>query len=262
MSDQNPISGNVVLYVQPEPLNPQQHGKLGLAASEKPFGFVAASHIIPLTVTEFAPAALSFPIIFVGDQKLPAAVMGVNAGENLYVRDDGSYAVGAYIPGFLRRYPFVLAQDDDNQRMVVCVDVKSDLVTENAATPFFDDKGEPTDFTKGAIKFCDDFEVERLRTDSFVKLMTDLDLFETRQANYTPTNADGTAGTPEMIAEYFAISEDKLRALPQDKYLELRDNGALGQIYAHLTSLMGWDRLIAMQIEKRIAEQASGATVQ
>jgi hypothetical protein len=32
------------------------------------------------------------PIIFVGDEKLPIAVMGLNAGENMFLRDDGLWA--------------------------------------------------------------------------------------------------------------------------------------------------------------------------
>ncbi len=54
-----------------------------------------------------------------------------------------------------------------------------------------------------------------------------------------------------MTASYFArgwllggVSEAKLNALPADKFAELRDNGALAQIYAHLVSLLGWDRLL------------------
>ena len=62
---------------------------------------------------------------------------------------------------------------------------------------------------------------------------------------FVERNPDGTPGQPQKIAEYFAVSEDKLKALPAEKLAELRDNGALGQIYAHLVSLLGWDRLIA-----------------
>ena len=90
----------------------------------------------------------------------------------------------------------------------------------------------------------------RARTDSFVKLLTDLDLFETREANFTPRNPDGSAGAPQKLAEYFAVSEEKLKALPAEKLVELRDNGALGQIYAHLVSLLGWDRLIALAFQR------------
>ena len=57
---------------------------------------------------------------------------------------------------------------------------------------------------------------------------------------------DGTPGEPQKLAEYYAVSEDRLKALPAEKLAELRDNGALGQIYAHLVSLLGWDRLIAL----------------
>ena len=61
---------------------------------------------------------------------------------------------------------------------------------------------------------------------------------------------DGVAGEPQKIAEYFGVSEDKLNALPQEKLAELRDNGALGQIYAHLLSLVGWDRLVSLALAR------------
>jgi hypothetical protein len=66
----------------------------------------------------------------------------------------------------------------------------------------------------------------------------------------TPTNPDGTPGEPQPLAEYFAVSEEKLRALPADKLHELVGNGAVAQIYAHLTSLIGWDRLVALAMAR------------
>jgi len=73
----------------------------------------------------------------------------------------------------------------------------------------------------------------------------------------TRLTAEGERMTaaPQKIAEYFAVSEDKLKALPADKLAELRDNGALGQIYAHLVSLLGWDRLIAIAFQRAAAAQ-------
>ena len=70
--------------------------------------------------------------------------------------------------------------------------------------------------------------------------MTELDLFEKKQARFTPPEG----GESQLVAEYMGISEEKLNALPVEKLAELRDNGALAQIYAHLVSLLGWDRLI------------------
>jgi hypothetical protein len=73
----------------------------------------------------------------------------------------------------------------------------------------------------------------------------------------TPTNADGTPGEPQPLAEYFAVSEEKLRDLPADKIKELIANGAIAQIYAHLTSLIGWDRLVALTMARTPARPAA-----
>ncbi|MBC6980209.1 SapC family protein [Caulobacter sp. 17J80-11] len=251
------LTGNVLFYGQPEPLNPELHGALGVNRTAKPYGFVTQTHVVPLTVTEFAPASLSYPIVFVGDAKSPIAVMGLRQGENLFVTADGEFRMDAYIPAFVRRYPFVFANDDQQQRMILCVDRNAPFVSDKPDVPFFEN-GEPSAYTKNAMQFCTDFETERQRTESFVKLLSDLDLFDVREAVFTPQNPDGTPGQPQKIAEYFAVSEDKLKALPIEKLAELRDNGALGQIYAHLVSLLGWDKLIALAVS-RAAPTAANA---
>jgi len=251
----SPLSGTVLFYSQPEPLSADVHGKLGVTPADKPYAFVAQTHVVPLTVTEFAPAALSYPIIFVGDAKQPVVTMGLRQNENLFV-DDGAFRSDAYIPAYVRRYPFVFANDDSQQRMILCIDRAAAFVGENAEIPLFDGD-QPSAYVNNAMEFCNNFEQERVRTESFINLLTELDLFEVREATFTPRNADGTAGAPQKIAEYFAVSEDKLKALPVEKLAELRDNGALGQIYAHLVSLLGWDRLIAVALQR--ANQAPAA---
>lgn len=247
-----PLSGNVLFYTQPEPISFDAHGKLGVTPADKPYAFVAQTNIVPLTVTEFAPAALSYPIIFVGDLKQPVVAMGLRQNDNLFI-DNGDFRADAYIPAYVRRYPFVFANDDTQNRMILCIDRGAAFVSENAEIPLFEGE-QPSAYVNNAMEFCNNFEQERLRTESFVKLLTDLDLFETREANFTPRNADGTPGEVQKLAEYFAVSEDKLKALPAEKLAELRDNGALGQIYAHLVSLLGWDRLIAMAFARAAAE--------
>ncbi|MEO8813237.1 MAG: SapC family protein [Caulobacteraceae bacterium] len=244
------ISGHVLFYSAPEPLSIEAHAKLGLRRVDRPFAFAAKSQIAPLTVTEFGVASISFPIIFAGDRRQPLAVMGINADENMFIGADGAFQVGVYVPAYIRRYPFVLANDAPNEQLVVCIDRAATMLGDLPDLPFFDAAGQPTDYTKGCIQFCNDFEVEQRRTESFVALLTELDLLETRKTTYTPTNPDGSAGTPQPVAEYFAVSEERLKALPDAKIRELLDNGALQQIYAHLTSLIGWDRIIAIAVAR------------
>lgn len=248
------LSGNVLFYSQPEPLSKELHGKMGVKRMDGPFGFAKPGHAVPLTVGEFPLAALTGPIIFVGDERMPIAVMGLNAGENMFVKDNGTFEDGIYIPAYVRRYPFVFANDEANKQMVLCIDRGAEFIVDSGYDmPFFDERGEPTEYTKNCIEFCNNFEAERQRTTSFSQLLRDLDLFETKTANFTPTNADGSVGEVQKIAEYFGVSEEKLNKLPDAKYIELRDNGALTQIHAHLHSLIGWDRLIALAMARQAA---------
>jgi len=250
------LSGNVLFYDKPEPLTIEAHGTLGADPVERPYAFVSQTNLVPLTVTEFAPAALSYPVIFVGDKRQPVAAMALRGGENLFVNEAGAFRPEAYIPAYVRRYPFVFANDDAQKRLILCVDRGAPFIKEGGATPLFAD-GKPSPYVEQAMEFCNNFEQERQRTEAFVKLLTDLDLLDTRDATFTPRNPDGSAAAPQKIAEYFAVSEEKLKALPAEKLAELRDNGALGQIYAHLVSLLGWDRLIAMTFQRNAAQPAA-----
>ena len=247
------LSGNVLFYSKPEPLSNDAHGKIGLRRIDRPFAFAAGAQAVPVTVTEFGLASLSYPVIFAGDRKQPLAVMGVSGDANMFLLPSGYFEVGVYVPAYIRRYPFVLANDEVRQQLVVCIDRGAPMLGDLPDLPFFDPAGQPTDYTKNCIQFCNDYEAEIRRTESFVALLTELDLFETRKTTYTPTLPDGTAGQPQEIAEYFAVSEDRLKALPDDKIRALLDNGALNQIFAHLNSLAGWDKLISIALARQNA---------
>ena len=252
----NPLSGQVMFYNNPEPLDSKRHAKLGMRSTDRPFTFAAKQHFIPLHVGEFGPAGINFPIVFAGPEYTPLAVMGLNNAENLFISEDGVYRGGVYAPAFLRRYPFVVAKDEPNNRMVVCIDRASDLFTEDKPDVLLFENGEPSAFTKNCIEFCTQFDMDRVRTESFVTLLKELDLFEAKQTSYTPRLPDGTNGEPQLIAEYSAVSETKLNALSAEKLAELRNSGALTQIYAHLMSLFGFDRLVF----ETIARQTAAAT--
>ena len=252
------LSGNVLLYRQPEPLNPETMGNLGLATIEKPFMFAAQAHAVPLSVTEFGPAAMRFPIIFTGDDYQPVAIMSIRHEENLFLQDNGYFEMDVYVPAFIRRYPFVLAKENGTERLIVCIDRAAEAVTENGEVALFDGK-ELSLFAKNAVEFCTNFENERQRTVLFSGELNRLGLFELKTANFTPMNADGTEGEVVKLAEYFGVSEEKLNALPPEDLAALRDSGALQQIYAHLASLQNWERLINRTLIKDGAATAPAA---
>ena len=211
------ITGNVLFYSKPEPLALELHKGLGVKRMDGPFGFARAGHAVPLTVTEFSLAALTGPIIFVGEDKTPLAVMGLNPNENLFLREDGLFEAGVYIPAYIRRYPFVFANDPNAQQSILCIDRAAEFIVEGGDMAFFNEDGTATEYTQSCIEFCNNYEVERQRTVNFVDMLKQWDLFEIKTASHTPLNEDGTAGEPQVIAEFFGISEEKLLALPQPK---------------------------------------------
>ena len=249
----SPISGEVLFYQQPEPLDAERHKELGMKSSDRPFAFANKQHFVPLHVTEFGPAAVNYPIIFAGAERLPLAIMGLTAGENLYISEEGVFRPGAYIPAFIRRYPFVGAMDDANKRSVVCIDRKApQWVSRAEADVMLFEDGQPSQFTKNCIEFCSQFDTDRAQTAFFIKLLIDNDLFEPREATYATFNADGTPGEPQKVSDFFAVSDAKLKALAPETLVELRDNGALQQIFTHIASLYGWEKIIAESVQRRL----------
>jgi len=239
------LSGKVMFYEQPEPLDAALHANLGMNRTDRPYSFAAHSHFVPLHVGEFGFAAVCYPIIFAGPELMPMAVMGLQQNSNLFISEDGLLRPGYYAPSFLRRYPFVGARDDNSSRVIVCIDRASKLWIEGKADVNLFENGEASEFTKSCVDFCSRFDADRLVTDGFVKQLKDLDLLAPQQTMFTPNLPDGTPGEPQVVADYFSVSRDKLNALSVEQIVGLRDNGALTQIFAHLTSLHGWDKLLA-----------------
>lgn len=241
------VKGSLPLYKNPVPLNKERHKGKGLRYTDRPFDFLAQSHFVPLTIGEFGVCAGRFPIIFLGEKKTAVAAMGLRTGENLFVDPDtGNYEPYTYLPAFVRRYPFVAAvHGEDSDRFTVCVDEGSHLYSSNPEIQFFDDKGEPTEFTQRAIDYVRRFEADVRVTQDFVKKIEDLGLFTQQEATFQPRDGQGQpVGDAQKIASYWGVDGGKLRELDPKVLAELRDNTFLGAIYAHMLSMTQWEFLI------------------
>ncbi|MEE9272123.1 MAG: SapC family protein [Robiginitomaculum sp.] len=247
------ITGNVMLYENPQPLTKDKHEGFGVKQVKKPFEFMAKSHFMPITAPEFASACGSFPIIFAGAEKTPLAVMGIRTEENLFI-EKGQFDNQFYMPAFARRYPFVLAGDTDNDRFVVCVDEKAECVTNNKPSQPFFDGDQPSKFTNEAFEFLKQFEQDRRATQVMINRIKELDLFEKKEMNFQGQNADGSPAEKQKIADYFAITDEKLRALDPKILKEFIDNGYLAVIYASMFSLGNWQRLVNMTLARSQAQ--------
>ncbi len=250
------ISGNVMFYKNPQPLTKDNHSKFGVKPVDRPFDFMADQHFLPMTAPEFGAAAASMPVIFAGEDKAPLAVMGIRQKENLFV-EEGQYKQDFYMPAFARRYPFVLAGDQANDRFIVCVDTEAECVTDKAPTQTFFDKDDTSAFTKEAFQFLQNYERDRQATAQMIEDFKAADLFESKVMNFRGNNADGSEAPLQKIADYFAVSEQKMKALPADKLKEFSDKGYLAVAHAHLVSLGNWQRLVNMTLRRQANQPAA-----
>lgn len=248
-----PVTGIVMMYEDPQPLTKDKHEKFGVVQVDKPFAFMEKSHFMPITAPEFGTACSSFPIIFAGDDKTPLAVMGIRAEENLFITN-GQFDNLYYMPAFARRYPFVLAGDEANDRFVVCVDEKAECVTNKNPTQSFFDGDQLSQFTNEAFEFLKQFENDRRATGVMIDRFKELDLFEQKEMHFQGNNADGSLSEKQKIADYFAITDDKLRGLDEKTLKEFMDNGYLSVAYSHMISLGNWQRLVNMTLARSQAE--------
>jgi len=249
------VSGNVMFYKDPQPLTKERFGKSGVSSLKRPFDYMADQHFVPLTASEFGSAASSYPIIFAGENKAVLAVMGIRAGENLFVKD-GQFDQDFYLPAFARRYPFVLAGDKVNDRFVVCVDASAECVSDKNLVQEFFDGDDTSAYTKEAFEFLQNFERDRQATDAMVEEFKKHDLFEPKEMNFQGMNADGTPAEKQKIADYFAITEERLRKLDDATLKSFNDRGFLAVAHAHMVSLGNWQRLVNMTLRNGAAQNA------
>jgi hypothetical protein len=244
------LEGKMYLYRQPELLNHERHGALGINQPARPFDFAREARVLPLTLPELTNAQMFYPIIFTDlDNPLPLAVVGMNDDINLFVEEDGHWATGTYIPAYARCYPFSLAAGAKDQFAVV-IDRAADMISEAAEQPFFGE-GKITPQTQSMIDFCGRYDAERRSALEFGRQLTELGLL----AGHTATRTS-QAGEQQTVANYIAVDKTGLAKLGPETLVELMENGYLACIFAHIFSLDNWPRLVERHT-RRSAERTT-----
>jgi hypothetical protein len=233
-----PEAAMPMFYKAPRPLDRVKDGNMKLNRPSN-FTFAAKTNAIPLLVDEFPMAAAYYPIVFAdGPVPVPAAVVGLKNDTNLFIGPDNSWVNGAYLPAYVRRYPFILMDDPDNKQFVLCIDEGSDLLTEQGEFPLFEGDN-PSGFTKSAMEFCAALRQQGDSTDEFVKALKDNNLL-------MPNNAeiDARDGSKLQLSGFLIIDPKKFDALPDSTILQWRKKGWLALVYAQLLSSHRWQNLV------------------
>ena len=223
-----------LLYRGLEPLNSGQHSKMKLKRQQT-IPEVGQVHAIPVTIDEFIPAQRHYPIIFsAGENPVPLALMGLNEGVNTYIDAEGKpIDESAYMPAYLRRYPFMLAKlRPDSDELSLCFDPTSGSLDEKEGDALFDGD-QPSELTRNILAFCEQFETAGQRTHAFMEEIQKAELLMEGEVSVQPEGA----AQPFVYRGFKMVDEEKLRNMRGDELRKLNQNGVLPLIFAHLMSL-------------------------
>ncbi len=251
----------VLFYERPVPLNREDHKDLRLKAVPN-IRFAKNTHSVPLTGAEFGVAARDLLIVFAGNSVAdsgPIALLGLRKDEKLYIDAEGQWARDTYIPAFVRRYPFVLAEKpaaEDGEDFTVFLDESYEGFNKTEGERLFNEDGTDAELLTNAVNFLGEFQQNIARTKKFMEHLVKNDLLEPRNVQL---QKGGEGGKAINLNGLYVINEDKLRALDATTTHELLVDGVLGWAYAHLLSLGNIDRLAA-RLDAREQEEAAAST--
>ncbi|HKA45834.1 MAG TPA: SapC family protein [Burkholderiales bacterium] len=199
---------------------------------------------LPLSFTEFAVACRDYPIAFLsaadGGGFIPMVVLGLENQQNLFVTSDGSWENGAYIPAYVRRYPFcmtkVTVDGREQAERVACVEKRA---INDKGDALFDQQGEPLAGWQARQKLLFEYEADLLRSEDMCRAIGALQLFDPFTMQAVPSE-----GEPLAMTGMHRIAEQKLAELAPEQIKELVQKGILSRIYAHLISLNNFGRLL------------------
>jgi hypothetical protein len=243
------MAKQLLIYESAVPVSAARHAGVSYEASDN-YAFSAAVNAVPLMAVELLRASTEYAIVFaaVGDDVLPAAVLGVKPDQNLYLSPDAHWKA-KYIPAFIRRYPFVFSASPDGKTLTLCVDESHQgLNREGRGQRLFTDDAKPSPYIEQVLKFLKEYQAHFERTKAFGRHIKELNLLEPMQAQVTTPK-----GEKLSLGGFMAVSRKKLRELSGDALSALAKTDELELLYLHLYSLRNFndvkDRLVGTLAE-------------
>lgn len=196
---------------------------------------------------EFRALQGQYPIFFQKDAStgafFPLALLGLEPGENLYLRDDQWAA--SYLPLTIRREPFLIGRQNfvedgvQKTRRVIHIDLDSPRVNREQGEPLFLEYGGNSPFLDGVADMLEAIHHGIEQSEKFIRALQIHGLLESFTMDITLDN-----GEANQLKGFYTIDEERLRALNAEDLNELHQAGFLEAIYMVLASQSQVRRLI------------------
>ncbi|MGP1506474.1 MAG: SapC family protein [Campylobacter sp.] len=190
----------------------------------------------PIAAREMAACSLKFPIV-ITQEEAPRLVALLGQSKNVLIDDD----FDGYVPFAVQNYPFVLAQNEDNEKFL-CIDAE--------APDFKSGKelfkvGKESDFLAQIIENTKEFSEDEDRTKNALKEMKDAGILEPKELTIGEENR-------ALISGFYVVDREKLDKLDDKTLADFARRGYLELIYTHLQSLSNLQILTDAIVEKEL----------
>jgi hypothetical protein len=237
-----------LFYRKPRPLDARTHTGKKLKR-EANFSFARGTNSVPINAIEFPLIQRTYPIVFSGEATpVPLAVMGLRNSENLFIDEKGVWAPNAYVPAYVRRYPFIFMEGPGGLQFILCIDEDSGFMTEGEGNILFEPDGKASALVQNALNFCSAFQGNHVQTREFGEALKKHNLLVENQANATIAGVEKVS-----LGGFKIIDEQRFNALPNEVFLEWRAKGWLHLVYSHLMSMANWAGLVDQAARRKKA---------
>jgi hypothetical protein len=235
------MATQLLFYERATPVTAKAHRDVSVRSGAG-YGFAQKVNSVPLTAIEFAAAAAHYPIVFAGneDRVMPAVILGAKSNENYFV-DEGKWQAGAYIPAFVRRYPFVFSTDRENKNFILNIDESYEGVNRDGrGERLFDSDGNQTSYLQNILRFLQEYQGQFRRTEAYCKRLKDLGLLQSMQAQFNLAD-----GERRSLSGFLAVNREKLKDLKDEDLKAMFDTDELECTYLHLFSMRHFQTMLS-----------------
>lgn len=204
---------------------------------------IAKNHIAKVYSPEYTKAGLEYPIVFIKDPEtqefFSVVIWGMEPGENLFMKE-GKWT-GGFLPVSVRCYPFTVAlSPEDPDRLFIGLFENSPMLNKEEGELIFNEDGSETEWMANIKEFLVRVYDQEQLTKTLAKKLDTLGLLVPQSLSIQIPK-----DSPEKTIDgFYIVDREKLAALSEKDYLELRSQNALEVIYAHLMSLDTLGRLM------------------
>ena len=231
------------------PISKIKHRDKALSRQRNYF-FAKAITLVPICLEELLLSVTHMPLVFyhVDDGTDIGAVLGLEDGQNLFVRDDGSWSV-TFLPAAFRCHPFSAIYLENGESTIVYRDDCGLIVDRGDGDPFFNTDGSAGEVFKSLATLTVAFQRDRKRARAACSLLKEFELLTPLTTKFQKDD-----GSIIQLGSVYRIDRAKFNDLDIKKFEKLRDSYALDLIYAHFFSLNCFSVLLRLMSARKKME--------